>query len=187
VDLPETLTPVDSPLVTMLPEAETRPVSVTFKSKFNLAEILRLYDIGRLLLPKKHYERWRTTLALGVGLNGVLYVERDGNVALLSVFWRTDNVNVDVRYRLPEPNPDGQTAYVCWLWNDLGPRGVLTLRRHIAHVCEGARYIAHHDQRAKGKRPARSERERLRGSSRVIQVSMRGEPAALRNGFVMEH
>ncbi len=175
MDLAEAVTaPVAEPEV-------TAPAGVVFRSRFNLGEILRLYEIGRDLLLKKHHERWRDTFVLGISTGGVLAAEgADGQIGLISVFWRTDNANVDVAHRLPEPVENGNFVYVCWLWSELGAAGVLGVVRHIEQTFPDARFLAHHDSRSKSKQ-RRSERERQRGRQQLITVPLRAakEP---RNG-----
>lgn len=146
---------------------------VIWRSRFNLYELLCIYDTGRAFLQKRHHGRWKETFALGVSCGGVLTGE-EGTIGMLSVFWRTDNPVVDLRYKVPAPVADGEYAYVGWLWNAYGKMGVLALRSHIASACPGAKYIAHHDHRSKASQK-RSETERARGNGRLIVKPMRTE------------
>jgi len=140
---------------TMVEEAASA-IEVHFESRFNIGQILKLYDKGRSLLTPKNHDRWRDTFAIGVATGGV-FVGMDVNedVGLISVFWRTDSPNVRMDLRIPEYSEDGSYVYVCWLWNGFGVLGTRALRNHIRTTQVGAKRLAHHDQRKKSKQRGR--------------------------------
>lgn len=148
MDQPETLIEAVEPKV----EAPKLGRQFVFSSRFNAAQFLSIYDSGRRLLTAKNHERWRDTFAIGLSTGGLFYGSDELNNGLISIFWRTDSPNVNVRLRVPEYNPDGSYVYVCWLWNQLGLAGMRALRNHIRKTQVGARRLAHHDQRKDSKR-----------------------------------
>lgn len=152
--------------------APSRP-AIKYRSKHTILELLEMYEAGRSYLTAKSYLRWQQTFAVGVASGGIYYGELEGNGGLLSVFWRTDNPVVNLAHGIPVPKQDGNYAYVCWLWNSFGRRGLLSLKAHIFRALPGVRYIAHHDQRSKVK-TKRSDVERYRGSGRLIVHPLNG-------------
>lgn len=157
-------------------EAVTAPVVereidtslATFGSRFGMNELLRLYDAGKSFLPKRYHERWRDTFSIGVSCGGIYAAHLEGETAMLAVFWPTENPVVEPDRGVPVPNPDGLYAYVCWMWNAIGPAGVIALKSHIKKTLPEAKYIAHHDQRRRVKSGFRSEAEKRRGDGRLI-------------------
>lgn len=151
--------------------AAPRLVGPRYESSFNVLELLELYEVGRGFLTPKNHKRWRETFAIGVTAGGVFAGLTGDVVAMLAVFWRTDNPVVDPSIGIPLPKADGHYAYVCWMWNGLGSRAIRALRSHIVATLPGVRFIARHDQRAKVK-TARTKLERTRGDGRVIVTTV---------------
>lgn len=131
--------------------------AITYRSSFNLLEILRLYDIGAGLLPKREMDRWRTSFALAVSLGGLWSAQSDGQVEGFAAFWRTKKPYVNLGRELPQPDPEGNYAYICWMWRFGEFPLARALQRHVQLVSEGAEFISWHDQRSKTKRRKRSK------------------------------
>ena len=168
---------MDSPATVEAPARPPARLKIEYRSRHSLYELLRLYDAGRGLLRKPDHERWRDTFALAVASGGIYTGSLDGNHGLLALFWRTDNPVVNLEHNVPEPSQDGRYVYVSWLWNSFGVRGLSALKAHLFRSFPGAKFVAHHDQRAKVKGKARSGVERGRGSSRVIVHPLTGAGA----------
>lgn len=129
--------------------AALRPTT-TEKARFNLLELLALYDFGVARMKAIHHTRWRTCFALAASTMGVWSASTDEVAVFLGIFWRTNNINVNLAREIPKPDPSGIYVYVGFQWND-GSDASLTTRfkRHLIRSCEGAQFIAWHDNRAK--------------------------------------
>lgn len=156
------------------PETLTAPArpAIHWQSRWNIAELLALYDAGKSMLRAKAHDRWRETFALAVSQGSVYCGFVDAVPGLMAVYWQTDQPVVDIKHRIPIPKVGGPYVYICWLWNAYGPRGLVRLLRHIEATCHGAGHIAHHDQRRKSEQK-RSDIERLRGNNRLIVHPLR--------------
>ena len=154
------------------PETVVARPEIRWQSRWNIAELLALYDAGKAMLRAKNHDRWRETFALGVSCGSIYAGLADEVPGLLAVYWQTDQPVVDIRHRIPIPKVGGAYVYVCWLWNAYGPRGLVKLLRHLETTCHGAGHIAHHDQRRKSEQK-RSDIERMRGNNRLIVHPLR--------------
>ncbi len=174
MDSPQTVAEVrdESP-----PKALSPRHRIEYRSRHSLHELLTLYDAGRGLLTRRNHERWRDTFSLSVAAGGVFTGSLDGSTGLMALFWRTDNPVVNIEHIIPAPCEDGRYVYVCWLWNSFGVRGLTALKAHLFRSFPGAKFVAHHDQRAKVKGKARSEVERGRGTNRIVVHPLTGAGA----------
>jgi len=162
VDQPETLIEPETAVEEALAHVAERVVrlvstpKIEEQSRFNLLEMLSLYDFGIARMRPMHHERWRTCFALAASTGGVWSASEDGRTTFLGIFWRTNNINVNLAREVPPPTMDGIYAYVGFQWND-GRDGSLTgrFKRHMIRSCEGAQFIAWHDNRAKLRKKSR--------------------------------
>ena len=145
-------TPAPPPEPSVDAAASERPATqpAVYQSRFNLLELLELYDAGRRAVSKRDHLRWRATFALGASNNGILAAFQGGVATTLAVFWRTKNVHVDMRKEVPHLHPDGNYVYVAWFWNETADDGSLVLKQHIRRTVMDAEFIAWHDQRGRG-------------------------------------
>lgn len=137
-----------------LEPATTSPRSgAVYARPKHILDLFELYEYGRSKMRRRDLQRWRETFALGVSSDGIYCGRLDGKTGLLGVFWRTHNPVVDINLSIPEPSLNGTFVYVCWLWNAFGDAGVQALRDHLERTQIGARFVAHHDQRARARKP----------------------------------
>lgn len=113
----------------------------------SILDLLKVYEIGKRLVGKKNEERWQLTYALAWGTGGIYVGTKNDDVKTLVIFWRTENPNVNPDMGVPVPAKNGNFIYVCWMWNELGIETMRKLREYFDDVCEGAKFVAHHDQR----------------------------------------
>lgn len=128
---------------------------LTYRSRFNLRQLFKLYDVGGSLLPRSERLRWLDSFALAASTEGVWSAERGGNIAGLAAFWRTKNPHVNLRREIPEPDLEGNYVYVCWMWSFDEVALAEQLRAHIIRTIPEAEFIAWHDHRTSVKRKRR--------------------------------
>lgn len=125
------------------------------KSKFNLYELLLLYDFGLTHVSKMDRPRWRTCFSLAASTEGVWTILVGGRISYLGIFWRTKNPHVNLAREIPTPDTKGNYIYIGWQWNDGGPPGLRPFMDHMTQSCDGAEFIAGHDNRLKLKKKRR--------------------------------
>lgn len=134
--------------------ALSKPSEMTEQSKFNIHELLVLYDFGIGKVKKRLQARWRLCFSLAVSAGGVWAVMADDKIGYLGIFWRTNNINVNIRKEVPHPEPDGLYVYVAFHWNETKAALPFRFRSHMVRACPGARFIGGHDFRVgHGRRP----------------------------------
>jgi hypothetical protein len=126
-------------------------------SRFNMYELLWLYNFGFDRVGRANWDRWTTGFAIAVNPEGGIFAIRSGRKILyLATFWRTRNPNVNLAREIPKPDMNGNYAYIGWHWNDGGVRGALRmLRDHIIASCPGIEFICGHDNRPKVRKSRR--------------------------------
>jgi hypothetical protein len=125
-------------------------------SRFNVYELLGLYNFGFDRVDRASRERWTAAFALAVNEGGVFAIRSGRKPLYLAIFWRTKNPHVNLDREMPRPDRDGNYAYLGWHWNVGGvPRVLRQLREHIVNSCEGIEFICGHDNRPKVRKARR--------------------------------
>lgn len=134
-------------------------------SRFNVYELLCLYNFGFDRVGRLDRERWTQAFALAVSVGGVYAIRSGPTIDYLAIFWRTKNPHVNLAREAPRPDEAGTYGYLAWHWNEGKVPGVLRLLRdHMIATCPGIEFIAGHDNRQK-------VRKKRRGRLWVLEVA----------------
>jgi len=179
VDQPEAVIEPETEVEQALAQVAERVVrlvatpKVLEQGKFNVFELLTLYDFGASKLKPAQLGRWKMCFSLAASTGGVWCARVDAEVGYLGIFWRTKNVNVNLEREIPKPDPSGNYVYLGYHWNVSGIPLLLRFRDHMIRVSPGAEFIAGHDNRLK-------LRKSRRGRPWVLKIKA-GEVAGERN------
>jgi len=179
VDQPETLIEPETAVEEALAHVAERVVrlvstpKIEEQGRFNVFELLTLYDFGLNHLKPAQRDRWKMCFAMAASTGGVWCAKVDGEVGYLGIFWRTKNINVNLEREIPKPDPSGNYVYLGYHWNESGLPLLLRFRDHMIRVSPGAEFIAGHDYRVK-------LRKSRRGRPWVLKIKA-GEVAGERN------